>query len=212
MQNNNLTSPETDSDTSSLFQDDTSGTREEYGSSVNPFLVWLNIISNPVNGWKRLKNGKAGNGFMARGLFVPLLVTVFLAHFMERFYNSQAEISTIVVNGLIFAVSIALSYFAVPALISLIMGPAVSIKINSQFGRNYIMCCLSTLVGGYIVYLLLPMFAPLLAFVPLLAIYLALKGARFLRIDEAKLNRFRFFIAVSIIAVPYGINEIFSAI
>lgn len=164
--------------------EETEKSQETHAKGV--ILSMLSILSNPVEGWKNFKRGKFKEEKVASTCFYPLAALASVSEFAAYFYNSELSLNELLVPAIVIFISFFFGYFTVILTAGLLMPKAGGKAISKNFGKTFVMINMSTLALFYILYELMPMLGPVLAFLPLWTIYIIFKGIKFLRIPKEK--------------------------
>ena len=190
---------------------------EEELSDVNkkvksPFLHLLAIMFSPVQGWKSLRRDKLSVENMQSGCFYPLLAILALSKFSAFLYTVDATLSSVITQAVIAFVSYFFGYFCILLILSNILPKNTVENFENEYGKEYIIVGLSTLVLFSILIEWLPMLWPVLIFLPLWTVYILYKGAGFFKMTENQITKFMVLTIVSVIGLPilidWGLNEL----
>lgn len=202
---------EPDTDQQSI-EEDSNEDEQELTHSQNAFLMLLNIMFNPVQGWKNLRRSKLSVESLQSGCFYPILAVLALSNFSEYFYSVNVSLSSVVTKAVISFVSYFFGFFCVLIVLKILLPKNTLMNFEGEFGKNYIITGLSTLALFSILTNLLPMLWPVLIFLPLWTLYLLYKGSRFFKMAETQELRFLIVTCVAVIGVPllidWALNEI----
>ncbi|MCM1291665.1 MAG: hypothetical protein NC201_05725 [Prevotella sp.] len=200
---------------------DADARREENSEqrSENPRLrdvsVWgvlIRLFVSPLNGWKRLKNSRLTPEKVASGMFYPLISVASLSVFADKFYSGERSLSLLLERAIGVFVSFFAGYYIVLILCKMILPGDAKQKIESRYGKMWLEYLISTLTIFYILYEILPVLEPILFFTPIMTLYLAIKGVRFLRLEDGGESATGWTAGLLSVAVPYGINYLFEVI
>ncbi len=186
-------------------------TPEKIGES-SLFTSIFKILSNPVDGWKNLKRSKFSVEKVAVRIFYPILAIAALSEFMELFYNTDVNFADIIAISIITFITFFFSYFTVLLAGSFLLPEVCRKVLHSNFGKEYVMINITTLALFYFLYKVFPLAGPLIAFLPLLTVYIAYKGIKLFRIPYEKETLSCCIIVGLLIGAPLGWNWIFSDI
>ena len=178
-------------------------------SQVYPsaFLLLLNIMFSPVEGWKKLRRSKIPTEKIQAGCFYPILAVLAAANFMELFYSSRTSISEIVVKGVVAFTSYFFGYFCVLLVLQLVLTKTMFENFKEEYGKNFIMMALASLAFFQIFSEILPILWPVLIFLPLWTIFFMVKGIKFFHLSQQGSGRFTFFVCLTVILVPFLLQE-----
>lgn len=172
------------------------------GGRVHPFWRFLYLLVSPVNGWKRIKNARYTPQFLAGHLFFPLLALMTLCRFAGMFYNSDETLSRTLQMAVCLFVAGFAGYYAVVALGRTFLPPEAQQKIDTNFGRVYVMVNLSVLALAMTIFELVPGIGVLFLVVPIYAAYLMVKGVKLLRIPDSEQKPAAVLLTLLLLAVP----------
>ncbi len=158
------------------------------GGHVHPFWRFLYLLVAPVRGWKRIKNARYSPEYFARSLFFPLLAFMSAASFMAMLYCDEATLAHTLQTAICLFVAGFAGYYAVVVLARTFLPIAARIKIDSRFGKVYVMTCMSVLALAISIYELVPGIGMLFLVAPIYAAYLMVKGVRYLRVPDQEVN------------------------
>lgn len=160
---------------------------EDLQISQRPGAPWwrlLFLLVSPKTGWRRLKGAGYLPEYFARALFYPLLAVLAVSHFMLLIYAPETTITKILQEAVAAFVAGFAGFFCILLLAKLFLPTNASVKIESAFGRVYIMTCLSTLSLGATIYFLVPWIGLFAFIVPLYTAYITVNGVRCLRVPD----------------------------
>lgn len=175
----------------------------------SPFLLMLEMMINPVNGWKRFRRAGFTTEKVAAGCFFPLVGIAACSCFIECIYDSSVTLSAAMVDAVKIFAAFFFGNFVVLMAFRLFMPAKYKDVPDKPFGKQYVMLMLSTLALFWTLYECLPMIGPVLFFLPLWTIYLAMRGVRFFRFPEEKKSLLTTLICISLIVAPFGVYYIF---
>ncbi len=184
-------SPEEDIDralTESEEDDAEAWNGETDDSHVSIWKIFFKIMATPVEGWKALKRSKLSVETVCSRCFYPLIALASISEFTALFYEAGSEITGLIVPAIITFITFFFSYFTVLLCGSFLLPKAAAGVLHTYFGKEYVIMNLSTLVLFYIVYRLMPLLGPVIAFLPLWTIYLTCKGVKLFRVPKDKEN------------------------
>lgn len=183
--------------------------KRDQKSSSYLFLLLINIMINPVEGWKKFRRRHPAPETTARGCFYPLIALSAASCFIAALYDTSLTLN----ECLISAVKIFMTFFFGNFLTLLLFRlglPRQYQKIgDSDYGKNFVMINLSSLALFYTLYELLPMLGPILVFLPLWTVYTIIRGCRFFKFPQEKGNLLMTLISLYIICSPIAIYWIF---
>lgn len=185
---------------------------EKTPKTQSPFLLLVKMMLNPVTGWKEIRRANMPPDELSRRCFYPLLAIAAASCFIELLYDSSKTVS----DCMVLAVSVFSSAFFGNFLIQILAKASLPEKLKklteTRYFKDYIIYCLSTLAIFFILFTALPMISPVLVFLPLWTIYLAIRGARFFRFPKEKSNLLKTLFCLYIIGAPVAIFWVFDMI
>lgn len=193
-------------------EEDEEQLNEEEDKKKHPFSLLLEVMFNPVQGWKRIRRLKLTAENMQSGCFYPLLAILALSKFSDYFYVAKANLSMVVSQAIVAFVSYFFGYFCVIIFMKNIFSKPVSDYMESNFGKIFIMLPMSTLVLFSIFTNLFPMLWPILIFLPLWTLYIMYKGIRFFKLGQSQVLKFTVLSCVSVIGFPELIDWLLNMI
>ena len=182
------------------------------GLTKSPLSAFLKMLISPINGWKNIKSIAYKPDEVASRLYYPMIALVSAGEFLQLIYNPDLTVTVLLKDAVVTFISFFLGYFLVLFLIELLLKKDVRIKLTTDFGKNYILMNLTSLVLFYLLYEILPLAGPILVFTPIYTLYLIIKGVKCLRLPQENYNLNIFLLSVLIIGVPILIYKIFQAI
>lgn len=174
-----------------------------------PFMMMLGMMFNPVEGWKTIRRSGMTAEHMAGGCFYPMLAIAAASCFIECLYDSSVTLSMAMVEAVKIFVALFFGNFLALMLVTLVMPRDYKKIADTSYGKQYMMYLLSTLALFWTLYQCLPMIGPVLSFLPLWTIYLAIRGARFFRFPSEKSNLLITCLCLALFAAPVAIYQIF---
>lgn len=150
-------------------------------TSVSSFFLLLKVLLNPIEGWKSIRRARLSVSRAQTGCFYPLLALLTVSTFAELFYSPRIGIGMVSVRSIVAFISFFFGYYIIIILLKLLMPGAVKRIVVSEFGRVFVIMCLSSLCLFYSAVELFQMLWALLIFLPLWTIYVICRGARFFR-------------------------------
>lgn len=186
------------------------GEPSEKTSAKSPFALLFKTMATPVEGWKALKRARITDEKIASGLFYPVLAIASLSEFTGLFYETDFTLQDGVIRGLITFITFFFSYFCVMLLSDLVLPRGCREKVNSDFGKGYVMFNLTTLALFYIIFRIVPVMGPIFAFLPFWTIYMAVKGVKIFRVESEYKTRVAMTLCALILGCPILWNWIFT--
>lgn len=177
--------------------------------TTNPLILLLEMMMNPVSGWKKIRRARLTPEKVASGCFYPLIGIAAASCFMECVYESAVTLSMGMVNAVKVFISLFFGNFVVLMAMRIFLRGEYKSVPDTTFGKEYVMMLLSTLALFLTLYECLPMIGPILVFLPLWTIYLAIRGIRFFRFPEEKQSLWTTLICLSLLGAPIGVYYIF---
>lgn len=177
----------------------------------NPIYRFFFLFVSPLNGWKKLKNLGLKADIMAQKVFYPLVAIASLSVFFDKL-NYDTPIEILLQQAIVTFVAFFFGYFIILFLSTIIMKKESAVKLQTDFGKIFIMVNLSSLTVLYSIYKIIPFIYPILVFTPIYTIYLIIKGCRFLRIPQEETVNTNILLVLMIIGIPIALNYIFTLI
>ena len=162
----------------------------------------LEVLLNPIDGWKRLRRANYTPEEFARDCFYPLIALASASCLMTCIYEAAITLSDAMMEALKFFVAFFFSHFLIIIFGNWVLPSETRISMDSAFGKIFVMANLSTLALFSILYSTLPMLTPVLLFLPLWTIYLTARGMRFFNLPPEKANMTKTLVCVLILGVP----------
>lgn len=179
---------------------------------TSPLRLLLDVMFNPVEGWKKVRRGKIDVQILQSSCFYPLLALLALSNFSEYFYSVDVTLSGIITKAVVSFVSFFFGYFSIIMILKTFLPKNISEYFNERFGQDFIVLSLSTMAIFSIVINLLPMLWPVLIFLPLWTIYIMYKGSKYFKMNENQTIKSIVWIFGSVIGVPILIDWILNAL
>lgn len=196
--------PEEDEDGADDINDDDSPAWEGDRKKSNPtaFGLMLRIMSNPMDGWKQLKRSKLSVEKISATLFYPLIVLAGLSNLTVLFYDTGNETAEMITSVIFTCITFFFGYFTAILAGGVLLCKEAKEVLRTPFGKEFIMMGVSTLALFYILFRLVPMGAPIIAFFPIWTVYIMAKGIRMLKVPKEKEAKNIAFLAVLVIGSP----------
>lgn len=154
--------------------------------SYSAMGMFWKVMSDPYEGWKRLLRSRIGSDKMASGCFYPLLALAAASDFAALIYDSTLDVSEVLIKAIITFMSYFLAFFGISVIAKRLPKDGAG-KLESSFGKAFIMTLLSTLALFHVILEIFPIAEPVFVFLPLYTAYLLWRGIRFLRISENRI-------------------------
>lgn len=196
-----------------LIEDSENGEESpQSNGKKSPFLLMLKVLFNPVEGWKSIRRSKLTVEDFQQGCFYPLLALLALSKFSLIFYAPMMNMSSVITEALSAFVAFFASYFIIIIIMKWITSGELKEKMNSDFTKQYIITCLSSLCLFFIIIQLLPMLWALLIFLPLWTVYIICRGTRFFKFPITRQITYTGILCILIVGMPcildWALNEI----
>ena len=172
------------------------------GKSTDVFIKMLEVLFNPVEGWKSIRRKSVTSDAAQQGCFYPVLAVFALSKFMGLVYNPLMTVSDALVSAVSAFVSFFFGYFCIMILLKALMPKQCRERMNSEFAKVFVIINLSSLCVFFTITDLLPMLWAILIFLPLWTVYTICRGSRFFRFPEQYSTRCTAMLCVLIIGVP----------
>lgn len=185
-------------------EDDAAGQQDAVGERKlpSPFSLLLKTMFTPVEGWKALKRARIPTDQFASRCFYPLIALAAVSEISKVFYEANVSIADWAVDGLGTFITFFFGYFTVILAAGIILPSRARDLVKKDIGRQFVMLTMSTLAVFWILIQVMPMFEPVLVFLPLWTIYLIYKGVRVLRVPSEVENSTTGLMCMLIIGVP----------
>lgn len=171
-------------------------------SDKSPLLLLLNLMFMPVDGWKKLKGARLNPDTFAVKCFFPVTLVAALSEFANFYYDATSSLSAIVVMSLFTFLSFFFGYFTSYLVGISFLPKYLRTALKTDFGKIFILACISTLGIFFALYNLMQMLGPVIVFLPLWTLYLVSRGVRFLRIGKDKESTASVWIGVLLLGAP----------
>ncbi|MCH5235722.1 MAG: hypothetical protein J1E16_10545 [Muribaculaceae bacterium] len=187
--------------------------QEEISSSKkSPFAHLIQIMFNPVQGWKTLRRSKISVESLQSSCFYPLLALLAISNFADFFYSVNVNLSQVITLAVVSFVSFFFGYFCIQMVLNWFLPKEVANIFENKFGKEYILISLSTLALFTLITNLLPMLWPILIFLPIWTLYLMFKAVRFFKFQIKEEMKFFVLSGSATIGIPllidWGLNAI----
>lgn len=170
---------------------------------VAPVWRFLYLLLAPLRGWKRMKNAGYAPEVFASKLFFPLLALLALSRLAVHYYTPEGgTLVRTVQDAVSLFVAGFSSYWIVVGLGRTFLPPEARLKIDSRFGRVYVLTCLSALALATTIYTLIPGLGLIYIVAPIYVAYLIVKGIRFLRVPEGEIQGTTLLLVLLILGAP----------
>lgn len=176
------------------------------------FGLLFQIMFNPVEGWKKLRRSKIKTESLQSGCFYPLLALLAISNFADFFYLVNVGLTEVVTKAIVAFVAFFFAYFCIPVILSWVLPKEVTEKFEGEFGRQYTLIALSSLVLFTILTNVLPMLWPILIFLPIWTLYLMFKGVRFFILPPKQEMKFFILSGVAVIGTPLLIDYVLNTV
>lgn len=183
-------------------EDETEEESEIENKQIAPFKLLLEIMFNPVQGWKHLRRSKVKPESLQTGCFYPLLAFLAISKFADYIYSVHVTLNVVITQAIVAFVSFFFGYFCILFLLTSFLPKHTRENFDNEFGRGYVIINLSTLAIFSIITDFLPMLWPVLIFLPLWTLYLIYRGSRFFKLAESQVLKFLVLTSGSIIGIP----------
>lgn len=185
------------------YGDETHDGAESRGS--NAWLLFLHLLVAPNVGWRRVKNSRITVEDYARVLYYPLLALVAACRFAEMMYYTGHGLGFTLQRAIALFVAGFAGYFLITLLARTFLPQSARCKIDSRYGKLFILSVLGALALGTVIAELLPWLGMLLMVLPIYCAYILAKGVRYLRIPIDETVPTTILMTVLCIGVPTGI-------
>lgn len=176
----------------------------------NPWHLMFKLICSPVEGWKAIRRSRIPSNTFAWKCFYPSVVVTALSNFASFFYEEECTLGSVLTECIVIFMTFILSNFCVYICSPLLLPRYIREKLNTNFGKIFVMAMLNTLTMAMTLWNLFPPIMPLLVFVPVYTYYLISRGIKYLRVDGPVTNRITIMMSILIIGMPLALYMIFS--
>lgn len=170
--------------------------------SGSVFLLLLNTMINPTEGWKKIRRMNPTPEKVGASCFYPLSAVAAIAAFCGFIYDGNAELKSILTKAMITFGSLFFGNFLSLGIMKFILPKDYRNLPDTQFVKVLTMLMLSTLALFIVLDYLLPMMEPLIVFMPLWTVYLISKATRFLKVSTEKSMTVTVVMSIAIIGAP----------
>lgn len=194
------------------------GFNEKIGTSPHlqprpePLAMMLRVMVNPNNGWRAYKASKFKSSTVERKCFYPMAAVAAAGKFFSKLYSPDMPLSQILVEAVVAFMSFFFGYFIVLLLMKIFFGVGTREKMESEFGKNYILLGLSCEALFSFLISALQFIEPVLVFLPIFTIYLLSKGVKFLRVPKESETVTTSICALLVVGVPILLDWLFTLI
>lgn len=202
MENKEIEKNITDGPDSYVLEDSEETSPGQPGNRKSPFLLMLEILFNPVVGWKSLRRAKITAETIQSECFYPLLAILAVSEFAQLFYSSSVTLSEVLIDAVVSFVSFFAGYYCIMLALELFLPKEAKVRFNTEFGKVFVLTALSTLCLFFIAIELLPILWSLLIFLPLWTVYVICRGVRFFIFPENCKLRSTIILCLLTIGVP----------
>lgn len=202
MENKEIEKNITDGPDSYVLEDTEETSPGQPGNRKSPFLLLLEILFNPVVGWKSLRRAKITAETMQSECFYPLIAILAVSEFAQLFYSSSVTLSEVLIDAVVSFVSFFAGYYCIMLALELFLPKEAWVRFNTEFGKVFVLIALSTLCLFFIAIELLPILWSLLIFLPLWTVYVICRGVRFFIFPENCKLRSTIILCLLTIGVP----------
>lgn len=174
------------------------GTRKQ----PNCFLLLLDVLLNPLEGWKKIRRAGTQAEHMQQSCFYPLLAVLAASHFAALFYSPLTTAGEAAVGGVCAFTAFFSGYFLIVIAVKAILKNNFLDPAYENWVKVFVMFNLSSLAIFFTLIELLPMLWAVLIFLPLWTVYIACRGARFLRIPDNRQILVTALVCLLLVGVP----------
>lgn len=181
-------------------EDDATG--EQTAKDPSPLGLLFKTMFTPVEGWKALKRARLKTETFASRCFYPLIGLCAVSQAMHMFYEANVTFADWAKYGLSTFMTFFFGYFTAILFGGIVLPRKSRDMLKKEIGKQFVMLAMSTLALFWTVIQIVPMFEPVLVFLPLWTIYLVYKGVRILRVSKDVENSTTGLLCILIIGVP----------
>ncbi len=172
----------------------------------------LSVLSNPTEGWKKVRRDKVTVESAQTNCFYPLLALLAVSHFASLFYNSRVTVTEVLMQAVTSFVGYFAGYFLIVILLKALMPRGAGKCMDTEFGKVFVILNLSSLCLFFTAMEFLPMLWAILIFLPLWTVYVICRGVKFFKFPEDKSITCTGLMCILIIGIPslieWGLTEI----
>lgn len=168
----------------------------------SPLGLMFRIMSNPIDGLKSLKRSKFSLEKVSFGLFYPLILLAGLSNLSMLFYEADTSAGETVITILFTIISFFFGYYTAIIGAGMLLCKEARDVMRTDYGKEIFMYGSSTLALFYILFRLVPMAAPIIAFFPIWTVYIMAKGVRMFNVPNDKEAQTVGYIAILMIGAP----------
>lgn len=176
----------------------------------NPVLLLFSMMTNPVEGWKKIRRARMKPEEVASRCFYPLTALAAVSEFLDYIYGTPEAVNEVLIQALTVFISFFFGYFLVMILEKTLLPTNCREISQSNYGKEYAMYLLSTLTLFYTLSNCLPMLEAVWVFLPLWTIYLASKGIRFFKFPDERTTLLTVLMCSFIILSPIAVYMLFT--
>lgn len=171
-------------------------------SGPSPMRIMLKTMLTPVEGWKALKRARFSTDDFAARCFYPLVGFAALAEAAAMIYEANVGLADWAVDGVVAFVTFFFGYFTAILAGGILLPRKSRDLLSKNIGRQMVMLSMATLTIFWALIQLVPMFEPVLVFLPIWTIYLIYKGVRVLRVPDDVASSTTGIICMLVIGAP----------
>lgn len=190
-----------DEDISMLFGANHSNT-ETPASKPKVIPHILEILLNPVNGWKRFHTLKQKPGYVAMHSLFPVALLAGLSEFSALIFDGRESVAALFKSSLITFLAFFFGYFLIRTAADFLLPSDARKIIRTDKGRNFLLVVVTTLAFFSALPNFLPMLEPILVFLPLWTLYIIFRGMKALRIGKDKETITATILCILVIGIP----------
>lgn len=176
--------PREDGFVNRLCYNDENEDNDSHANKPNPWLAFLHLLISPKLGWRQIKAAHYSSDEFARIVFYPLLALMAACRFIDKIYKADVSTSALLQKAIALFVAGFGGYYLVCLLGRAFMPTVARTKIDSSFGRIFVMAVMCVLTISIIVCEVLPWLGMMLMILPIYSAYILVKGLAPLRVPE----------------------------
>lgn len=184
----------------------------DVAKTPSPLAILLRTMFTPVEGWKALKRARLKTETFASRCFYPLIGVCAVSEIARMFYEANVTFGDWAKDGLCTFMTFFFGYFSVILAGGALLPSKSREVLKKDIGKQFVMLAMSTLALFWTLIQIMPMFEPVLVFLPLWTIYLVYKGVRILRVPKDVENSTTGLLCMLIIGMPVLWNWLVSEV
>jgi hypothetical protein len=177
-------SPEEDKFLKELCYSTENEENDSHAHKPHPWRGFLHLLISPKLGWRKIKAAHYSPEEFARIVFYPLLALLAACRFIDKIYKTDVGTGLLLQKAIALFVAGFGGYYLVCLLGRAFLPVVARTKIDSSFGRIFVMAVMCVLTISVIVCEVLPWLGMMLMILPIYSAYILVKGLAPLRVPE----------------------------